>query len=104
MREWDLVDSFQDIGSGMNTEREGFKEMMERIDEWDIVIAYKLDRFHRSSSNAQAWAASIEKGKNFVAMDIDVDTSKAMGIAIFKIITTLNEMECKSLESEPLWG
>tara|TARA_B000000557_G_scaffold233054_1_gene207343 strand:+ start:413 stop:1162 length:750 start_codon:yes stop_codon:yes gene_type:complete len=105
MREWDLVDSFQDIGSGMNTEREGFKEMMERIDEWDIVIAYKLDRFHRSSSNAQAWAASIgKKGKNFVAMDIDVDTSKAMGMAIFKIITTLNEMEVQVTRERTTMG
>ena len=37
----------------MNMERDGFKEMMSRIDEWDVVVAFKLDRFHRSSTNAQ---------------------------------------------------
>jgi DNA invertase Pin-like site-specific DNA recombinase len=67
---------------------------MDTIDDWDIVIAYKLDRFHRSSSNALAWATKLDgMGKNFVAMDIDVDTSTAMGMAIFKIITALNQME-----------
>jgi site-specific DNA recombinase len=105
LREWDIVDSFEDTGSGMNTERSGFKEMMERADEWDVVIAYKLDRFHRSSNNAQAWAAKIGgMGKNFVALDIDVDTSKAMGMAIFKIITTLNEMEVQVTRERTTMG
>ena len=56
---------------------------MSRIDEWDVVIAFKLDRFHRSSTNAQQWAADLNTiGKNFVALDIDVDTTSAMGMAV----------------------
>jgi site-specific DNA recombinase len=94
MKGWTLVDEFTDVGTGMNTDRAGFEEMMNRIDEWDVVIAFKLDRFHRSSTNAQTWAAQLNSiGKNFVALDIDVDTTSAMGMAVFRIITALNQME-----------
>ena len=76
MREYEVVASFEDTGTGTKMDREGFQSMMESIDDWDIVIAYKLDRFHRSSTNALAWATELnDLGKNFVAMDIDVDLS-----------------------------
>ena len=104
-RDYELIDSFQDTGTGMTTSRPGFEEMMNRIDEWDIVISYKLDRFHRSSSNALQWATDLNAtGKNFAAMDIDVDTSTAMGMAIFKIITALNEMEVQVTRERTIMG
>lgn len=104
-RDYELVESFQDTGTGMSTNRTGFEEMMSRIDEWDIVISYKLDRFHRSSTNALQWATDLNAtGKNFAAMDIDVDTSTAMGMAIFKIITALNEMEVQVTRERTVMG
>tara|TARA_Y100001963_G_scaffold149705_1_gene229600 strand:+ start:432 stop:1181 length:750 start_codon:yes stop_codon:yes gene_type:complete len=105
MREYDIVASYEDTGTGTKTDRDGFTAMMESIDDWDIVIAYKLDRFHRSSSNALAWATQLnDLGKNFVAMDIDVDTSTAMGMAIFKIITALNQMEVEVTRERTIMG
>ena len=105
MKGWTLVDEFTDVGTGMNMDREGFKSMMERIDEWDVVIAYKLDRFHRSSTNAQTWAANLNNiGKNFVALDIDVDTTSAMGMAVFRIITALNQMEVEVTKERTQMG
>jgi len=102
---WTLVDEFTDVGTGMNMEREGFKSMMERVNEWDVVIAYKLDRFHRSSTNAQTWAANLNNiGKNFVALDIDVDTTSAMGMAVFRIITALNQMEVEVTKERTRMG
>ena len=105
MKGWTLVDEFTDVGTGMNMERGGFKSMMERVDEWDVVIAYKLDRFHRSSTNAQTWAANLNNiGKNFVALDIDVDTTSAMGMAVFRIITALNQMEVEVTKERTRMG
>ena len=105
MKGWTLVDEFTDVGTGMNMEREGFKSMMERGNEWDVVIAYKLDRFHRSSTNAQTWAANLNNiGKNFVALDIDVDTTSAMGMAVFRIITALNQMEVEVTKERTRMG
>jgi site-specific DNA recombinase len=105
MKGWDFVDSFEDVGTGMNTDREGFKQLMERIEEWDVVVAFKLDRFHRSSANAQAWASELNTiGKNFVALDIDVDTTSAMGMAVFRIITALNQMEVEVTRERTVMG
>jgi len=33
MKGWTLVDEFTDVGTGMNTDRSGFEEMMNRIEE-----------------------------------------------------------------------
>jgi site-specific DNA recombinase len=103
--EHEVIESYEDTGTGTKTDREGFQKLMDTIDDWDIVIAYKLDRFHRSSSNALAWATELDSlGKNFVAMDIDVDTSTAMGMAIFKIITALNQMEVEVTRERTIMG
>lgn len=105
MKGWDFVDSFEDVGTGMNMEREGFQALMERKEEWDVVVAFKLDRFHRSSANAQAWASDLNNvGKNFVALDIDVDTTSAMGMAVFRIITALNQMEVEVTKERTVMG
>ena len=105
MKGWEFVDSFEDVGTGMNTEREGFQSLMDRIEEWDVVVAFKLDRFHRSSTNAQAWASELNTiGKNFVALDIDVDTTSAMGMAVFRIITALNQMEVEVTRERTVMG
>ena len=105
MKGWALVDEFTDVGTGMNMDREGFKSMMERIDEWDVVIAYKLDRFHRSATIAQTWAAGLNTiGKNFVALDIDVDTTSAMGMFIFRMLTALNQMEVEVTKERTRMG
>ena len=105
MKGWTLVDEFTDVVTGMNMNRAGFEDMMNRIEEWDVVVAFKLDRFHRSSTNAQTWAAKLNDiGKNFVALDIDVDTTSAMGMAVFRIITALNQMEVEVTRERTVMG
>ena len=89
MKGWKVVGEFTDVGSGMNTEREGFQSLMEA--DWDVVIAYKLDRFHRSSANAQMWAKGLDEvGRNFVALDYDIDTTSVHGRLIYTILTALD--------------
>ena len=89
-----IGEPYIDRKSGTNTDRPAYNQLMEDIADWDIVVAYKLDRFHRNSTNANAWAKDLNRrNKNFAALDIEVDTSNAMGMAIFKIMTTLHEME-----------
>lgn len=94
LKGWTIVGEYTDVGSGMKMERTGFQSMMDNIQEWDVAIAYKLDRFHRSSSNAQVWAKSLNaQDKNFVALDYDIDTTSVHGRLIYTILTALAEME-----------
>ena len=103
LKGWEVVDEFTDVGSGMNTEREGFTALMEA--DWDVVIAYKLDRFHRSSANAQLWAKHLnEVGRNFVAIDYDIDTTSVHGRLIYTILTALAEMEVELTKERTRMG
>ena len=62
-RDYEIVETYTDVGSGMKIERPGYEEMMSKIEDWDICIAYKLDRFHRSSANASKWADMLHKAE-----------------------------------------
>jgi site-specific DNA recombinase len=103
MKGWEIVGEFTDVGSGMNTEREGFQSLMEA--DWDVVIAYKLDRFHRSATNAQLWAKHLDNaGRNFVAIDYDIDTTSIHGRLIYTILTALAEMEVELTKERTRMG
>jgi site-specific DNA recombinase len=103
MKGWEVVGEFTDVGTGMNTERDGFQSLMDA--DWDVVIAYKLDRFHRSATNAQLWAKQLDSiGRNFVAIDYDIDTTSIHGRLIYTILTALAEMEVELTKERTRMG
>lgn len=93
MKGHDLIGTYEDIGSGFTTNREGFQEMMAEP-EWGIVVAYKMDRFHRNVKNALTWSDSLDDmGKHFAAIDMDIDTSSPIGMAFYRIMAVLGQLE-----------
>lgn len=93
MKGHEVVGTYQDAKSGFTTERDGFKELMEN-EEWEIVVAYKMDRFHRNILNALDWSSGLsDEGKHFAAIDLDIDTSSPMGMAIYRIMAVLGQLE-----------
>ena len=105
LKGYTVVAEYTDVGSGMKTDRPQFEIMMSNMNEWDICVAYKLDRFHRSSGNASAWAADLNnQGKNFAAIDIDIDTSSAMGLFIFRLMTSLAQLEVEQTRERTKMG
>ena len=104
-RDYEIVETYTDVGSGMKVERPGYEAMMENIDNWDICIAYKLDRFHRSSANASKWADGLSnQNKNFAAIDIDIDTVTAMGRFIFRLMSSLAQLEVEQTRERTKMG
>jgi DNA invertase Pin-like site-specific DNA recombinase len=104
-RDYEIVEIYTDVGSGMKIERPGYEEMMEKIEDWDICIAYKLDRFHRSSANASKWADMLNKAeKNFAAIDIEIDTVTAMGRFIFRLMSSLAQLEVEQTRERTKMG
>ena len=93
MKGHELGNTYKDVGSGFTTNREGFKALM-ADPEWDIVVAYKMDRFHRNVKNALAWSDGLDEvGKHFAAIDVDIDTSSPMGMAFYRIMAVLGQLE-----------
>ena len=65
----EVYDIYRDDGySGRNTNRPGYRKMMEDIDEWDILVVLKMDRIHRNSRNFMAIMDRLNRnGKMFVS-------------------------------------
>ena len=53
-----------------------------------------MDRFHRNVKNALAWSDGLDEvGKHFAAIDVDIDTSSPMGMAFYRIMAVLGQLE-----------
>jgi site-specific DNA recombinase len=81
-RGWELVKTFEDIDvSAFNgTHRPGFMAMMDRLDETDALVFWRLDRLSRSTVEAGQIAEACKAAAvNLVATDMDIDTTTAGG-------------------------
>ena len=104
-RDYEVIEVYTDVGSGMKVTRPGYEEMMNDVEEWDVCVAYKLDRFHRSAANASSWASDLNvKNKNFAAIDIDIDTVTAMGRFIFRLMAALAQLEVEMTRERTQMG
>lgn len=88
---------FTDKGfSGKNTERPGFKNMMELVRQGKVrkIVVYKLDRLSRNIADfANLWT-ELEKYKvEFMSVKETFDTSTPMGKAMVFIILTFAQLE-----------
>ena len=106
LHDYHVVKVYRDEGfSGTNIDRPGYQQMMEELDEWDVVIGYKMDRFHRNVRNAGDWADLLQKReKDFVFMDLQVDTRTAMGMFVFRIMIAFAEMEADVIKERTRAG
>lgn len=87
---------FQDVSTGGNMDRRGFKSMMEYIETYaiDAIIVYKLDRLHRSLQNLLNHKEELEnKGISIVSVSEQIDTTTAQGKLFFNIIGSFSEFE-----------
>jgi len=62
--EWEVMSEYEDDHTGLDTDRPGYTQMLADRSGWDVVVAIKGDRFHRSIDNAMAfWKAMRLAGK-----------------------------------------
>lgn len=88
---------YEDEGfSGGNTERPGFKEMMEDIREQKIqvVICYRLDRLSRNTSDfVKMMEVFRENHVGFISISESFDTTTPMGNAMMMISSVFAQLE-----------
>jgi len=93
--------TFVDNGfSGGNTDRDGFQEMMRKIEQGKIskVVVYRLDRISRSLSDFVNILATFKKyGVEFVSTQESFDTGSPYGELIVKILAIFAEFERQSI-------
>lgn len=93
--------TFTDNGfSGGNTNRDGFKKMMRKVEQGKItkIIVYRLDRISRSLTDFVSILATFKKyGVEFVSTQEAFDTSSPYGEIIVKILAVFAEFERQSI-------
>lgn len=98
LRGWFLMDLYEDKASGKNTERPGFKKMMEAIgtSPYPIksIVIYKLDRVGRSLSDLLKIVEDLNKKDiNLAAIENSIDTTTPQGKLFFQITGAFAEYE-----------
>lgn len=85
---------YQEKISGMKDERPQLNELIEYAREGDILVVYKLDRLGRSTKKIIELSEQLEqRGIELVSIRDNIDTTTAVGKAMFRMLAVLAEME-----------
>ncbi|MBM7564311.1 recombinase family protein [Paenibacillus sacheonensis] len=85
---------FQEKASGAKDDREELKKVLDRLDEGDTLVVYKLDRLARSTGKLIQVLDDIKiKGAHFISINDSIDTTTAAGKALFGMLAVFAEFE-----------
>ena len=93
---WQLLGYYEDDGKSAYSgeTRPQFEKMMTEHEQWDCCIAVYLNRFWRNTKLALKWFDEMqEKGKDVVAMDLNLDTTNAMGKFALTVMLGVAQLE-----------
>ncbi|MFT9848984.1 recombinase family protein [Aneurinibacillus sp. REN35] len=80
--------------SGKRDDRPELQRCLDALRNGDTLVVYKLDRLGRSTFKLLELTAELEKrGVEFVSIRDNIDTSTAVGKAMFRMMAVLAEME-----------
>lgn len=85
---------FRDVGTGSNTDRPGYADLIEHVRSGDVVIVWRLDRLARSLKDLIETAALLEsRGVQLVMLNEGIDTTTTTGKLFFQIFGAIAEFE-----------
>lgn len=85
---------YQEKMSGMKDERPELRKLLLYARKGDILVVYKLDRLGRSTKRLIELSEELEQREiELVSIRDSIDTTTAVGKAMFKMLAVLAEME-----------
>lgn len=85
---------YQEKASGAKDDREELNKVLDRLDDGDTLVVYKLDRLARSTVKLiQVLDEIQQKGANLVSINDNIDTTTAAGKALFGMLAVFAEFE-----------
>jgi len=92
---WRIYDVYVDDGyTGRDTNRPAYKEMLEDMEYWDVLVVLRMDRIHRNIRNFVNMFELLRKnGKHFVSVYENIDTTSAMGRFVVHVMAALAQLE-----------
>ena len=98
---------FADDGKsgGSFENRPEYTRMMSKIDSFDAVVVYKLDRLGRDTLGMLELVESLTKqGIKFISLTENLDQSTAMGKAFMQLMMVFAELERNHTREKVKWG
>lgn len=94
---YEYIDCYKDPGiSGKDMNRPGLQKMLSEIESGMVIICVSLSRLSRSVKDIQYIIEIIkEKGASIVFLDLNIDTSTAVGDLMLTIMSGLSQFERK---------
>ncbi|HKM09393.1 MAG TPA: recombinase family protein [Candidatus Methanomethylophilaceae archaeon] len=104
--EWTISKVYRDDGySGRNTKRPGYLDMMDKQDDWDVLLVVKMDRIHRNSRNFMDMMEELDgNGKMFVSASEALDTTNALGRFAVDMIQRIAQLESEQIGERTYMG
>jgi DNA invertase Pin-like site-specific DNA recombinase len=85
---------FKEKISGTKDDRKELKNCLEYLRKGDVLVVYKLDRLGRSTRKLLEITDELEqRGIEFISINDRMDTTTAIGKAMFRMLAVLSEME-----------
>lgn len=104
-RGWDQYEEFVDAGfSGSNMERPALQELISRIDEFDMVLVYKLDRLGRNQRDILYLIEDVFKDVAFNSITENFDTSTPAGKLMLSMMGAFAELERQQINERMMMG
>lgn len=89
-----LENIFEEKLSGTKENRPELAKLLEYARKGDQIVVYKLDRLSRSTKHLIELSEELEKrGIELISIQDKIDTTTAMGKAMFRMLAVLSEME-----------
>ena len=106
-RDWQIYDIYIDEGySGKNLNRPEFKRLLNHIQDFDLVLVYKLDRLSRSQKDVLHLIEDVFEPNHigFVSTLENFDTTLSFGKAMLGIIAVFAQLERESITERACLG
>lgn len=95
---YELVGFFKDVFSGKTNQRDGLEDALEMVGGCDGLIAAKLDRVGRNAVNLLNLDERLRSaGKRLILTTLNIDTSSAMGRAMFGMVSVMAQLDCETV-------
>lgn len=103
---WHLIKTYVDAGfTGANTERPALQELLEHLDNYDVVLVYKLDRISRSQKDLLTLVEDFnDHNCKFVSIFENFDTSTPLGVAMLGIMGAFAQLERETIKERMSLG
>lgn len=100
-----VVFADDNTSGGSFDNRPEYTRMMRRIDAFEAVVVYNLDRMGRDTLSMLEWVENLEaRGVGFISITENLDRSTAMGKAFMQIIMIFAELERNLAREKVRWS